>query len=69
MPLAVKEKTEQQLLEQVAKLYQAQVDTGCDFLGIKKMLYRYHFKDYARYKDNYLTIAKPTFKVTVSGQK
>ncbi len=69
MPLAVKEKAEKMLTERLQKLYQIQKETGCDFLRLKRKLFRYHYKNYARYKDNYLTLAKPNFTVKVSGQK
>lgn len=49
-------------------MIETSVKTGCDFLKIKEKLYRYNFKQYSRYKDNYLSVMKSNVNVSVIGQ-
>lgn len=69
LPLAVKEKATQLLYERVNNLFEIQKQSGCDFLGVKKMLYRYYYNLYSQYKDNYLSVLKPLITINLSGQK
>lgn len=69
MPTAVTEKTRQIMTESIKELIQTTVQTDCDFLKIKDLLYKFNNKHYARYKDNYLSVMQTEIDVTVSGQK
>lgn len=69
LPSIVAEKTKQTLTEGISKLVDKEKQTGCDFLGLKKRLFRFNFVEYSRYKDNYLDILNTNINVNVSGQK
>ena len=69
LPLSVKEKAENILTQRTQKLFNIQTDTGCDFLGLKKQLYRYHYSYYSRYKDNFNDLITANISVKVNGQK
>lgn len=68
LPYQVKLSTEQMLKDNLFDLIQASKTTGCDFLKIKEKLYRYNYKQYSQYKDNFLQVLKPEISVTVNGQ-
>lgn len=55
--------------EKINELITLTKNTGCDFLQIKKKLYRNNYEYYARYKDNYLSVLKTDISVNVTGQK
>ena len=38
----------------IQKLFLIEKESNCDFLKIKEKLYRFHTKEYEKYKDNYL---------------
>ena len=69
MPQAVIDKTQKLFYDWVNELLETTKQTECDFLKIKDLLYKYHHKHYARYKDNYLSVMKTQVNVKVSGQK
>ncbi len=69
MPQAVIDKTQNLFYDWVNQLLETTKQTECDFLKIKDILYKYHHKHYARYKDNYLSVINTTVNVKVSGQK
>lgn len=69
LPNFVKTALKDKLSENVTSLFQKIKSTGCDFLQVKEKLYRYNFKQYNRYKDNYLDLMTVNVNVTVNGQK
>ena len=66
---ALKEKAEKQLSTYITDMFETCRQTGCDFLSIKEKLYRRHYKQYSKYKDNYLSVMKLNLSVSVTGQK
>ena len=69
MPQPVIDKTQELFVGWVNELIETCKQTECDFLKIKDILYKYHNKYYARYKDNYLSVMNTTVNVKVSGQR
>ena len=69
LPTALKEKAKSVMEERLFDLINTSVQTGCDFLKIKEKLYRHHYKQYSRYKDNYLSVMKINVNANVHGQK
>ena len=69
LPKPLKEKAQQMLTDRLNDLVEVEKQTGCDFLKIKEKLYRYHHKQYSKFKDNYLSVLKTKISVTVEGQK
>ena len=69
LPKALIEKAEQFFTDGINDLIQTSKQTECDVLKIKEKLYRFHYKEYSRYKDNFLSVLKSEIKVTVTGQK
>ncbi len=59
---------ENNIKNNILDLIQTSQQTGCDFLKLKEKLYRYNYKHFARYKDNYLDVLKPEITVNVTGQ-
>lgn len=66
---AVKRKTEEYVSSTLNELIETEKQTGCDFLRIKQRLYRFHYKEYAKYKDNLFSVLTTNVKVNVNGQK
>lgn len=64
----LKTKTQQNLKNSIENLFETQKQTGCDILKIKEMLYKFHYKHYHRYKDNYLNAMRLNINVNVNGQ-
>ncbi|MBQ6921880.1 MAG: hypothetical protein IJQ66_02205, partial [Clostridia bacterium] len=50
LPTAVKEKAESVLKSRIEDLIRTEIQTDCDFLGIKKELYKKHNSFYSKYK-------------------
>lgn len=69
LPYYVKERAEKDFKERIEDLIRTEIQTKCDFLGIKKELYRKHNSFYAKYKDNFTDILNFTVTVNFSGQK
>lgn len=59
---------EKYVFEQVSSVIQTQLETKCDILGLKNILYRYHYSDYQRLKDSLFEKITPNIKVSVSSQ-
>ena len=68
LPYALKTKAEQMLSERITTLIETSQRTGCDIFRIKEKLYRYHNKQYSRYKDNYLSVMDFSVKTEVNSQ-
>ncbi len=69
IPQFLSERAQDDLTQDFQELIRTSVQTGCDFLGLQKMLYRYNYDFYPQYKDNILQIVKPKISVSVKGQK
>ena len=66
---AVVKQTENTLTKRMERLVNALKESKCDFFNLSELLYRFNYKHYFRYKDNYLDkLTLKTF-VSVSGQK
>ena len=69
LPHFLKERAEQDFTARINDLIRTEIETKCDFLGIKKELYRKHNSFYAKFKDNFTENLDFTVNVTFSGQK
>ena len=69
LPKPLKETAEKMITDKINDLVDVEKQTGCDFLKIKEKLYRYHHKQYSKFKDNYLSVLKTKIDVSVEGQK
>lgn len=69
LPDAVKEKASEFFTTHINKLIEAEKNSGCDFLFLKRKLFQRRYKHYARYKDNFFSVMKHEINVSVSGQK
>ncbi len=69
LPENVKIKAQEFFYDNINELILTEKQTGCDFLDLKQKLYRYNYKQYSHYKDNYLDLLDTKISVTVSGQK
>ncbi|MBO4251950.1 MAG: hypothetical protein J5911_04760 [Clostridia bacterium] len=69
MPYYVKERAEKDFTAYIEDLIRTAKTTKCDFLDIKKELYRKHYSFYHIYKNDYLERLTFTVKVNFSGQK
>jgi len=69
LPPELKVKAENLLKENITNMFETSRHTGCDFLSIKEKLYRNHYKQYSKFKDNYLNVMKLNLNVSVDGQK
>lgn len=69
LPKPLIEKAKTVIEGRLFDLINTSVQTGCDFLKIKEKLYRHHYGQYSRYKDNYLSVMKIVVDANVHGQK
>ena len=69
LPKPLIEKAKNVIEGRLFDLINTSVQTGCDFLKIKEKLYRHHYGQYSRYKDNYLSVMKIVIDANVHGQK
>lgn len=69
IPYYVKERAEADFKTRIEELIRVEMNTGCDFLGIKKELYRKHYSFYPRYKDTFTDEMNYNVTVNFSGQK
>lgn len=69
IPAAVKEKAEETISSLILSLTEKEKSTGCDFLKIKRNLYRFNYPYYHSYKDNFLSVFETKISVNVTGQK
>lgn len=69
LPNSVKESAEVDFKERIEDLIRTEIQTGCDFLGIKKELYRKHNSYYSRFKDDFTENLTFNVVVNFSGQK
>ena len=69
LPYFLEERAERDFTERIEELIRTEIQTKCDFLDIKKELYRKHNSFYAKYKDNFTENLDFTVKVNFSGQK
>ena len=69
LPVNVKERAEADFTERITDLIRTEKETGCDFLDVKKELYRKHHSYYYVYKDNFIENMSYSVSVNFSGQK
>lgn len=69
LPYFLKERAEKDFTDRINELIRTEIETKCDFLDIKKELYRKHNSFYAKFKDNFTENLDFTVNVTFSGQK
>ena len=69
LPVYVKERAEVDFTERITDLIRTEKETGCDFLDVKKELYRKHHSYYSTYKDNFIENLSYSVSVNFSGQK
>ncbi len=69
LPVNVKERAEADFTERITDLIRTEKETGCDFLDVKKELYRKHHSYYYVYKDNFIENLSYSVSVNFSGQK
>lgn len=69
LPYFLKERAEKDFTERIQDLIRTEIETKCDFLGIKKELYRKHNSFYSKYKDNFTENLDFSVTVNFSGQK
>lgn len=69
LPQEVKEAITNKLTDEILSIIKTSKQSGCDILSIERRLYKFHHKDYTRFKDNFLEALSPTVSVNVSGQK
>lgn len=68
LPPKVIDAAEKLMYDNIDELISTSKQTGCDFLKIKEKLYRHNYKQYSRYKDNFLSQVKTEVSVSVFGQ-
>ncbi len=68
IPKEILTATENFLKDEIKTLIETEKRTGCDFLKIKQQLYRYNYKFYPQYKDNFLENMKEHITVNVYSQ-
>ena len=61
----VLEAAKQAVEERFKNLIELSAETGCDLLGIKKLLHKYHYKYYEAFKDDILTRMAVEYKVNI----
>ncbi len=69
LPVYVKERAEADFTERITDLIRTEIQTGCDFLDVKKELYRKHHSYYSVYKDNFIENLSYSVSVSFTGQK
>ena len=69
LPAPLKEKLELTLTDSIQRLIQTSKQTSCDFFNLKEKLYRFNYKQYSRYKDNYLECLTAKISVNAWSQK
>ena len=69
LPDEVKKAAEQKITEDISALITAEKTTGCDFLKVLQKIYRYHYKHFEKFKDDFTEKINEKISVTVSGQK
>ena len=69
LPVSVKQRAEEDFTERITDLIRTEIQTGCDFLDVKKELYRKHHSYYYVYKDNFTENLDYSVSVEFTGQK
>lgn len=68
LPKAVIDKTKDTLTKRLSQLVDISVQSQCDILKIKEKLYRHHYGQYSKFKDDYLNKINLDVSVNVYGQ-
>lgn len=69
LPREIVKAAEKKFTTAIKELIETEKQTGCDFLRIKRELFRKNHKYFAMFKDSYLTRLTEKITVTVTGQK
>jgi len=69
LPPEVIRAAEEKFTSAIKELIETEKQTECDFLRIKRELFRKNYKYYAMFKDSYLSHLTENITVTVTGQK
>lgn len=69
LPVYVKERAEADFTERITDLIRTEIQTKCDFLNVKKELYRKHHSYYDLFKDNFTDYLEFSVNVNITGQK
>lgn len=69
LPPEVIKAAEEKFTSAIKELIETEKQTECDFLRIKRELFRKNYKYFARFKDSYLSHLTENITVTVTGQK
>ncbi len=69
LPPEVIRAAEEEFTTAIKELIETEKNTECDFLRIKRELFRKNYKYFARFKDSYLAHINENVTVTVTGQK
>lgn len=68
IPDNVIKKAEEVLIKRIQELISALKSSKCDFFNVSELLYRFNYKHYFRYKDNYFDKLSLKSHVSVQGQ-
>ena len=69
LPQFLKERAESDFTKRIEDLIRTEIQTKCDFLDVKKELYRKHHSFYEKYKDNFTENLDFSVTANFSGQK
>ncbi len=69
LPFDVKIKAENFFKENIIKVFNESKRSNCDVFNIKEKLYRFNYKQYSKYKDNYFPFCSINVNVSVEGQR
>ncbi len=69
LPESVKFKAEQEISSWFNNIITKSIETKCDALKIGQKLYRFNYKYYKLFGENYLSYVRPNIKINVTGQK
>ena len=69
LPTKLKEEIQNKLSTLISELVETEKQTDCDFLKIEEKIYRYNYKHFNQYKDNYIEKMVVKVNVEATGQK
>lgn len=69
LPSDVVSAATEKIKSDIESVIKKEKETGCDFLKLKEHMYRYHYGEYGKYKDDFLSVFNYDINVKVEGQK
>lgn len=69
LPITLQQKAEKYIIDNLNELVLTSKQTECDFLNLKQKLYRHNYVNYARFKDNFLSVMNYKISANVYAQK